>query len=169
MFEQGEPQSTGNMRFALLKGLPADYKLTVQSLQLPQQKDLTWDEIVAYLEDFVEANPTVLGAGLAGPSTTSSESTHATSSTSQDLCKNYSMRGSCPNGDDCSFRHVHPPGDKQRSGSERPKCTHCGKTGHLQSTCFSKHGRPDWHKEKYPDRGKNPDRGNASSKLAHSV
>ena len=166
MHEQGEPQSTGNKRFTLLKGLPTDYAIAVQSLRLPQQKDLTWDEIVAYLENFVEANPTVLGAGPAGPSTTASESTHATTTTtesahpttSQEVCKNFSMTGSCVNADRCGYRHVHQPRVKNSSarGSERTKlqCTHCSKPGHTHDVCFAKHGRPDWHKEKYPDRGK---------------
>ena len=68
--------------------------------------------IVAYLEDFVEANPTVLGAGHAGPSTTGAESTHATTTTaesahpatSQEVCKNFSMTGSFINGDGCGYR-----------------------------------------------------------------
>ena len=161
MHEQGEPQSTGFKRFALLKGLPTDYALAVQSLQLPQQKDLSWDEIVAYLQDFVEANPTVLGAGPAGPSNTAAESTHATTTTesahpvtSQEVCKNFSMTGKCVNGDGCGYRHVQQP--RNKALGDRPKCKHCGKPGHLEDVCFTKHGRPDWHKEKYPSAGKKP-------------
>ena len=164
MHEQSEQQSTGNKRFTLLKGLPTDYAPAVQSLRLPQQKDMTWDEIVAYLEDFVEANPSVLGAGPAGPSTTAAESTHATTTpvesahpaASHEVCKNFSMTGSCVNGDRCGYRHVHQPRGKTSNGrgSDRPKCTHCDKPGHLEDVCFKKHGRPDWHKEKYPANGK---------------
>ena len=158
MAEQGESQSTGNRRYTLLKGLPADYAPAVQSLKLPQQQDLTWDEIVAYLENFVDANPTVLGAGPAGPASTTAESTHAATTaesahpaTSQEVCRNFSMTGACLNGDGCGYRHVHQPNGKGgRGASGRPVCAHCKKTGHLEEACFSKHGRPDWHKEKYP-------------------
>ena len=165
MHEQGEQQSTGNMRFTLLKGLPTDYALAVQSLRLPQQKDMTWDQIIAYLEDFVESNPTVLGAGPAGPSTTAAESTHATTTTtqsahpatSQEVCKNFSMTGSCVNGDRCGYRHVHQPRNKPSGGhgsGDRPKCSYCGKLGHFSDVCFRKPGneRPDWHKKKYPQK-----------------
>ena len=58
--------------------------------------------------------------------------------------------------------HVGKQSGGHDPGSVRPKCTHCGKLGHLEDVCFSKHGRPDWHKEKFPDRGK------SSSKPANS-
>lgn len=34
-------------------------------------------------------------------------------------------------------------------------CTHCGKQGHLEETCFKKNGYPEWFKEKFPKDKKN--------------
>jgi transposase InsO family protein len=154
MTEQGEAKSTGNMRYRLLEGLPSDWNSAAQSLRLPQMSDLTWSEIIAYLEDFAETNPSIVGSGARG--TTGTESTHATTTecahattttmVSEEICRNFSLAGKCLNGDRCGYRHVNNPHSNHRTESRNArsgiKCTHCGKMGHMEAKCYSKHGVP---------------------------
>ena len=50
----GKPVDDEDRLFHLLHGLPDDYRIAKQAIKMPQDKELTWAEIIFILEDVAE-------------------------------------------------------------------------------------------------------------------
>ncbi len=128
-------------QYYLLKGLPADYAVVVQSIKMPRPglPALTWEEIKFQLNDFAD-NPDVPGS-ISTLKAKAADRVHSSADrvhSSEDLCRDFA-KGMCRRGNGCRFIHVAQP----HLGAPPPAvgsklCSYCGMTNHLVATCNKK-------------------------------
>ena len=124
----GKPVDDEDRLYHLLRGLPDDYRIAKQAIKMPQNKDLTWEQIIFILEDVAE------DPKIPGHSHKAGDSAHATQQDQVDACINFATKGVCAYGDKCKYEHIKAPGGHPRSNRDIT-CYNCGKKGHKRPEC----------------------------------